>query len=339
MAEPIKPIGGNKESSAKPKNMGEAIENMNATGRRITKRILNNTGIFVGVFLVFVVIVVFTTDIKLGSFADWANLGLAFFILLFCSYSMYVNFSDTGMRAGKESDTYINCLSEYNVQKKGIVDGGQQGRLSEFCRHFIIEELENTRNAILADVGIDYALYKEKYIGASKKSIKACADLTEPQKKAVIKANKVKPIKLTPEMIFKRGRGIERRSPLGVNPHTKKGTKYVTKFIRIATTTFLTSIIVLDVVINPNWATFAACCLRLLPAILNGFAGYKMGYENIVYDTVNYMNDQIDLLHQFQQYITEHPVPVVLTEAELGEIPPVEAAVGVDNMTAQDGAV
>ncbi|MCM1218232.1 MAG: hypothetical protein NC548_27415 [Lachnospiraceae bacterium] len=332
MVEPIKPIGDKKED--KP-SMGTVVEGMHNTKKKIAKGFLNNSGIFVGVFLVFVVIVVFTTDIQLSSFADWAKLGLAFFVLLFCSYSMYINFSDTGMRAGKESESYKKTLGEYDGVKKDIISNKQQGRLLEFCRHFIIEELQNTRHAIIADVGLDFKLYKEKYVGMSKKALAQAAELTEPQRKAIIKANKVKPIKLTPEMIFKRGRGAGRRVPLGTNPHTKKGIAFGVKFVKISVTTLLTSIIVLDVVVNPSWATFAACCLKLMPVILNGFTGYKMGYENIVYDTVNYMSDQIDLIHQFQQYVAENPVPVSLTAPENGaeELPETE------NAEAQDEAV
>lgn len=313
MAEPIKPIGDKKEN--KP-SMGNVVEGMHNTKRKLAKGFLNNTGIFVGVFLVFVVIVVFTTDIQLSSFADWTKLGLAFFVLLFCSYSMYINFSDTGMRAGKESETYKKTLGEYDTIKKEIVSNGQQGRLLEFCRHFIVEELQSTRHAIIADVGLDFKLYKEKYIGMSKKALKQISELTEPQKKAIAKANSVKPIKLTPEMIFKRGRGAGRRVPLGTNPTTKKGTAFAVKFVKISVTTLLTSIIVLDVVVNPTWATFAACCLKLMPVILNGFTGYKMGYENIVYDTVNYMSDQIDLIHQFQQFVAVNPTPESFTAVE-----------------------
>lgn len=331
MAEPIKPIGDKKDD--KP-SMGNVVEGMHNTKRKIAKGFINNSGIFVGVFLVFVVIVVFTTDIQLSSFADWTKLGLAFFVLLFCSYSMYINFSDTGMRAGKESETYKKTLGEYDTIKKQIISNKQQGRLLEFCRHFIVEELQSTRHSIITDVGLDFKVYKEKYVGMSKKALNGITELTEPQRKAIIKANKVKPIRLTPEMIFKRGRGAGRRVPLGTNPTAKKGTAFAVKFVKISVTTLLTSIIVLDVVINPTWATFAACCLKLMPVILNGFTGYKMGYENIVYDTVNYMSDQIDLIHQFQQYVSDYPTPEGFAASEKEE----NSAVVTENTATQNAA-
>lgn len=338
MAEPIKPINGGGEKESKPV-MGAVIEGINNKKRRFAKSLLNNSGIFVGVFLVFVVVVVFTTDITLSSFADWAKLGLSFFVLFFCSYSMYVNFSDTGMRAGKESKPYQDTLKDYNDKKKEIIDNKNQGRLLEFCRHFIIEELQSTRHAIIADVGLDFDTYNKKYVGMNKKALAQVAELTEPQRKAILMANNIKPIKLTPEMIFKRGRGAGCRAPLGVKPTTKKGAAFAIKFVKISITTLLTSVIVLDVVVNPTWATFAACCLKLMPVILNGFTGYKMGYENIVYDTVNYMNDQIDLIHQFQQYVADNPTPLSFaTNEESSEVTKDEAD-NLDEADAQSEAV
>lgn len=53
-----------------------------------------------------------------------------------------------------------------------------------------------------------------------------------------------------------------------------------------------------------SWATFAACCV-----IFNGFMGYQMGYENITVDTVNYMQDQKDLMQQLIEYASTTPEP------------------------------
>lgn len=35
-----------------------------------------------------------------------------------------------------------------------------------------------------------------------------------------------------------------------------------------------------------------------------------MGYENIVIDTVEYMNDQVDLMNQLVQYINDNPTAI-----------------------------
>lgn len=280
--------------------------------KKIAKGFLNYAGIAVGAFLLFVVVVVMTTDVKLTSFMDVAALSLAFFILLFCSYAMYVNCADSGMRAGLVSDTYQSVLGKYETIKRSIIERKMQVRLPEFCRWYIADELRNTRNNLLADVGVLYEVYQEKYIGKDRKTIMALSTLSKTQKEAIIKANSISPIKLTPEMIFKRGRGSHHRSPLGTKPETKKRIAFGVKFVRTCVTSLLMGVIVLDMVVTPTWAMFAAVLLKLLTVILNGFFGYKFGFENIVIDTVNYMSDQIDLMEQMLQYVEAHPVPALL---------------------------
>ena len=151
------------------RSLGAAIEKGGAAKKRLTRSILNNTGIFVGFFLVFVVIVVFTTEINITSVEFWAQLGLTFFILLFCSYCMYVNCSDSGLKAGRVSDTYQDCKNEYEELKAQIIERKYQSRLCEFCRYYIDRELRETRTNILSEVGISYEKYIDKYVGKDKK--------------------------------------------------------------------------------------------------------------------------------------------------------------------------
>lgn len=85
------------------------------------------------------------------------------------------------------------------------------------------------------------------------------------------------------------------------------------------------SIIVLEAVVEPTWVLIATCCLKLMAVVINGFNGYKFGYENIVFDTVNYMSDQTDLMTQAVQYVEGHPIMVsVATESEADAEAPAE---------------
>ncbi len=294
----------------KPQGTGQTMEHITKTKKKVTRNLWNNIGNIVGIFIIFVVIVVFTTDIKLTGALQFAELGLTFFILLFCSYSMYLSYAQNGTRAGKNSETYIKTCGNYDSIKKKIIDNKYQTRIPEFCRYYAREELRNARTSILSEVGVDFEVYSKQYIGKDKKLLEAGNTLSKTQISAIIKANSVKPIKLSPEMIMKCGRGNSRRTPLGVKPETKKKLHFGTKFTTTAVTSFVTGVIALDVIINPSWATFAACCLKVLLVVLNGFTGYKMGYENIISDTVEYMNDQVDLMNQLIQYIEANPEPV-----------------------------
>ena len=275
--------------------------------KKITKSLMNNLGFFMGVFLVFAVIVIMTTDIRIVSFVDITSLGLDFFLLLFCSYSMYVCCADSGTKAGLSSTIYTETVEKYDAMKKRILESHMQTRMGEFCNHYIADELKNTKMVLLAPVGLSYEEYMEKYMQLDGSSVDAMPCLTSSQKKAIKKANKVKPVRLSPEMILRKDRSSNRRSPLDVNPSKKKSIAFGTKFIRIAVLSIFMSMIALDVIVEPSWIIFASVCLKLVSVIVNGFGGYETGFDNIVTDTVNYMNGQIDLMQQAIQYIEAHP--------------------------------
>ena len=271
-----------------------------------TKTLLNNAGILVGVFIVFAVITIVTTDIKLADPAQIGQLGIDFFLLLFCTYSMYVNCADSGMRLGLRNEDYLAAVDLFEDRKNVIKENRLQKRMYEFCRYYINRELENTKTNILMVVGFDYETYIEKWVGKSVDYIKSMTNLTITQKNAIIRANAVKPITLTPEMIFMRGRKSESRSPLGITPQQKKAFNFGFKFISNLVIALFWTAIVIEFAIEPTWQLFVAIVLRTLLIILNGFSGYKFGYENIVFDTTNYMNDQTDLMEQALQYFDEN---------------------------------
>lgn len=281
---------------------------LDAARKKITRSIMNNLGFVTAAFLVFAVIVIMTTDISIASFTDLSSLGLDFFLLLFCSYSMYVCCADSGTKAGLSTSIYAEITAKYDAIKKRILESHMQTRMGEFCTHYIAEELKNTKMTMLAPVGLSYDEYLEKYLQLDGESVDAMPNLTTSQKNAIKKANKVKPVRLTPEMILRKDRSAHRRSPLEVNPTKKKNIAFGMKFVRICVLSVFMSMIALEVIAEPSWIIFASVCLKLVSVIVNGFAGYGTGYDNIVVDTVNYMNGQIDLMQQAIQYIEANPI-------------------------------
>lgn len=312
--EPIKQNESGRDREEKPRNLGEVIEKTTVTKKKILRGAMNYAGTAVGTFIIFVAIVVSTTDISIMTALDWAVLGLSFFVFMFCAYAMYINGSGSGIRAGRKSETYLTAKKQYDDLKNEVITRKMQGRLPEFCRYYIEEELRNTRNSLLTEVGIDFAVYQERYVGKDKTELEQLTILSKSQVEAIVSTNNIKPIKLTPEMILKRGRGSLHRNPLGIEPSKKRGIGYVWKFV----STFAVAVLMVGITLNPKpdltWGTFAECILKLFPIVLNGFTGYKSGYENIVVDTVNYMNDQSDLMRQLIHYVEENPMAKPLVE-------------------------
>lgn len=306
------------DNERKPRTVGDTMEAFTNTKKRVTKSLLGYTGTFISLLLIFIAIAVLTTEVNLTSAVEVVELGLTLFILIFCAYSMYVNLANSGEKAARSGKLYIETEEKHNANKKIIKDEKMQPRGSEFCSYWSREELKNTRcQCYLDEVGVDFDVYMKSYVGKTKEELEGqYKELSQAQINAIVEANNVKAIKLSVDMFFKKGRGASGRKPLGVNPKTKKTISYIVKLITTILTMSITGVIALELIVNPTWATFAEVCLKILPIILNGIMGYKMGYENIAVDTVNYMLDQIDLMEEFIQYVRLNPVPQVFEDEE-----------------------
>ena len=281
-----------------PSAMEESVLNENAQKKKIAKSVMNNAGIFIGAFIVFAVIIFMTTDVKVASIADITSLGLEFFLILFCTYYMYISCANVGAKAGLKSQAYSAAMERYDTLKRKLVETGYQSYLYTFCQSYIDKELRNTKTAVLITSGYTYEQYVEQWSHKDKATVEGDKTITEAQKKAIIKANAIRPIKLTPDMIMRRGRGQHDRNPLSFPPELKKYINFGSKLLSGSLITMIVALIVLDMKMDTTWVVFATIMLKLLNVVINGFSGYRYGYENIVVDTVNYIEDQADLLEQ-----------------------------------------
>jgi hypothetical protein len=242
-----------------------------------------------------------TTDIRLVTISSLTDLGLEFFILLFCSYGMYICCMDGGIKAGCATDIYKNAVTRFDELKHRIEESSLP-RMNDFCVHYINEELKQARMQHLGIACIPYDTYIEKYAKLGKNDIDALTELTSLQKKAVKKANSLRPIKLTPEMILTQGKTVHNRSALAANPGTMKNVAFTVKIFKMSLISICMPLIALDVIMEPSWIVFAEVCLKLFTVVLNGFDGHKDGYNNITVHTVNYVNNQCSLMQQAIQF-------------------------------------
>ena len=273
------------------------------------KSIIGNAGTLVSAFIILVVIVVMLADIHLTDFNAWLKLGTNFSVLLICNYAMYINQLDSGIKAGKLDGGYIKVRNKYDALKKTIVDDSIDYRMNDFCIWYIGEELKSARSAVLAACGVSYKSY-EPYIGKNEEDILKVENLSEQQKEAMIKANKIKPISLNAGMIMQRESAKKRRIKPRATPTQKRNIKSGFKLGKLFINSALVSAVACDVFLNPSLATIAVTSLKVLFVVLNGFAGYRDGFENITVDTVDYTNNQIDLIELFIKWTKRVPVGI-----------------------------
>lgn len=272
---------------------------LDATKKKVTRTFLNHAGLFIGSLLCLVCIIVLTTDIDFKSFLELADIGAELFVLMFCSYSMYLSSFDSGRREAAGNSAYVAVVEAYDKIKRHIVTSGVQHLLPKFCKEYADDELKSVRTDILAQAGVTHETFIEKYISCDEKKIRECSELSEREKDAIISAMKVKPIKITAEMFIKRGRGTARRTPLGKAPEKIQRDVFIRKAVTAAATSVLTAQMAFDIVSEPSLAMVATVLMKLLPVVLNGFFGYKFGYDHIAVNTKDYISDQTDFLEQF----------------------------------------
>lgn len=284
------------------KGIEEAVHDFKDTKTEFKKSFLGSAGIIVGIFLTAVVILMTMADVRITTIEDFADLAKNFFLLLFVSYQIYVNFADSGKRAGLKTEDYRNSKDEYSRLRNEVIDNGLQALLPEFCAEYIERELIHTRTVIVANIGMGYKEFIP-YLKLGKEGVRKDKVLSKAQKRAIIKAIEVKPIKLTPDMIM-HGEKVG-RSPLGLSPKEKRFWNYLFKLLSSMLMCLFFGVLAFEFVREPTWETAIFIITRLVPVILNAVSGYVFGYENIIFDTVGYMNNQSALIEEFKKYEPE----------------------------------
>ncbi len=285
------------------------FEKISLEKRKLSQYILGNARTLIIAFILFTVIVVMTTDIKLVTISSIKDFGLEFFLILFASYAMYVFCADGGTSTGRATEEYKGAIKRFSELKEQVLDNTQFSRMNEFCAYYIADELKRMRTQYLIVAGINYEEYLEKYVKLDKSEIKDIKELTILQKKAIIKANKVKPIHFTPDMMIStQEEGTITRFALSITPKMYKNLAFGTKFIKMSFVAVGMSLIALQVILEPSWSVFAEVCMKLFTVVINGFDGWTMGYNYIVFKTVKYTNDQSYLMTRAIQYVDAHPL-------------------------------
>lgn len=285
------------------------LEKISLERRKVSQLILGNARTLVIAFILFTVIVVMTTDITLVTISSIKDFGLEFFLILFASYAFYIVNADGGTSAGLATEDYKSAVKSFSELKEKVSDSSRLSRMNEFCAYYIAEELKRMRTQYLIVAGINYEEYIEKYVKLDKSEILESNELTKLQKKVIIKANKVKPIHFTPDMMISMpGENNFSRFALNVTPKIRKNVAFGAKFVKMSFAAVGMSLIALQVILEPSWTVFAEVCMKLFTVIVNGFDGRTMGYNNIVIDTVNFINTQSGFMQQAIHYIDSHPL-------------------------------
>ena len=275
------------------------MDTIETVKRKTMRGAVENMWLIVTFFALAVIVTVMTTDISMDSMADLQAIGQEFFVLLFCNYIVYLTWGNHGGRQGTLTGTYQEACKRYSDIRSKIVARSLQTRLAEFCKRIVAEELKSVRVNLLCASGLDYESYAP-FIGKTEQELrKAGTELSEAQIKAVLAANKVKPVKFTPEMLLHREKRSYSRALIGIDPDTLRMLRNAWKFVSSAAVIYLVTITAFDVSASFDWSTVGEVLFKLVTVIYGGFCGYQSNYENISIRAAKHINTQADYLEQF----------------------------------------
>jgi hypothetical protein len=267
------------------------------------KSLMETAGYVISAAILLVVIVVMTTDIRNITLQSVADLSLQMFVLMFLSYGMYVSMYQNGMMAGEKLPLYISVTNRYNQIRDEIASDNNHQALSSFCRGYVEQELKSRIEDLILVWGITYEQYEKiRFLSRNKLAEQG---LSKGQIRCVRKANRIRPIKLTPEMLCKQGKAPIKRGVMHIQPAIRRKKDYVKKFFTTSLTSCAMGFIAFELFSEPTWETVCAVVFKLFMVAITGYSGYMRGYDNIVTDSVLYMQDQIDLLGQFKRWKDE----------------------------------
>lgn len=269
-------------------------------GEKIITSVVERSGYVIAAAILLVVILVMTTDIRFITAQSVADFSATFFVLMFCSYGMYINMYRNGMISGERLKEYKDVCESYDKVRDTVKSADVNKRLAQFCREYV----DNDRRARIEEaLSFSYVSYADflRYKHMRRKTLKA-EGLCNSQIRRIRAAKRVRPIKLTPAMLYKQGKSASRGKAFHTPPSERRKWDSVVKFITNALSYGMTGFIAFEVFSNPSFKTLCTVAFKILMIGYTGYSGYVRGFDNIATDTVLFIRDQIDLLEQFKRW-------------------------------------
>lgn len=235
----------------------------------------NSNGIFTVLLLLTASVVIFISTIVFDDNPfKKKEFTTSIIMLSACSYLLFVN----GFRSGEKEYLKTADYSEATETRKKLIDTIKERRIlyrvNEFCADYIRTELKAKRAEILLPENVTDETFNSYINGEDVR-------LTDSQKEACELARKIKPIKLTREML------LNKTETGGRSPLPSKGkidAEVIVRFVTKLLTTVITTIygISLSFKIITNFTLEAVlkgvvCVLLMLFGLVSGIAfGFKI---------------------------------------------------------------
>ena len=213
--------------------------------------------------------------------------------------SVYVTFcamADTAKRDAKATDTY----KEAATLCKTAAEQAKPYRcsLSTYVNFYLREDLVERQKACLEIAGITYSAYTEKWRRFSRFQLKK-AGLSREERRSVLRANRIRPQKITREALLTYDDAPPRHSPL-LSPTRTTAKRYTASLFPSTIFALFSSQIVFAVVARQDpKAVLVEALLRIGLLSWTALRGYAVGEKSVLLDTLHYLFAKADFLSRF----------------------------------------
>gem|GEM_PF-2324089 len=222
------------------------------------------------------------------------NLTLLVSLLYVIATLVYRNRYAVGLEKGKSTAAYLSSYAEYDRLRDLLFSAGLSDRVADFCGQYVRRELSEYREGLLAEVGISYDDYMEKYRGKSALRLRREFSLSPYAVRAVVRCDRARGIKLNKNMILLNdGDTAGRDRPFGFSSKARQRRDYRLNVITRLCVTLLSGVIAVSFIVDPSFSTVIQWCVRMVPILSAAFFGTVNGFSNGSETAVNYLRAQI----------------------------------------------
>lgn len=234
----------------------------------------NSNNIFTVLLLLSATVIVFVASVAFDNPFTRREITAAIVMLAACSYLLFLNGYRSGETEYLKTKDFIETERTQNALITEVKDKKLLYLLTDFCEDYIREELRAKRNEILLPENVSEEEFNKYIAGEETK-------LNESQLKACEVARKIKPIRLTREMILKCSE-TNSRSPLNSETKIKVmiGTRFLSKFISVCIASVFAFSLSYRIITQFSLATVlqgVVCVLFMLFGLVSGISfGFKI---------------------------------------------------------------
>lgn len=270
-------------------------------------------------FLVILMFMASMTKLTIGGDLNWKEVGVQSAFMYACSVSVHLILRSYGRRKGRETEGYKKARQEIESNNEQIIDCGFARFAPFYCRTWEEWDVDGVRERILAEVGIELEEFKKAYCRYDKQELASTfSDLTKGQKKAILRAKKVRRLRYDESYLSVSERhGIHRTSPSG-GIKTRTVVKFQTAqvFLTTALTSLFSASIVAELIVSPTLATVVMCLVNVGTLLVFAVFGAISGYNLSASREVNEMVSRADEQRRFIKWCEEKPQSDVIRAEE-----------------------